>query len=276
MSDGWCLFATKKQIVSNNFDTGRGGQIVTAVVLHIADGRLAEVFPTFNAPNAQKSAHFCIGKQGEVEQYISINDTAYGNGLRWQNGKWFTPTNKPVTPSWVDLIANVNPNQYTISIEHEGKPEDMWTQPMYDANNRVLQWIADEIGITYIAHRTLIGHNEINSVDRPNCPGPNVQWNRIATDANGGYMPIDLPMNPNVDGAAKSAQTAAVVNKPWMPINDGSALYKFALKNNLGYPQTDEFEFQVGADTYVGQVYNLGIVYVKKFDWGNCKSVKKP
>ena len=57
---------------------------------------------------------------------------------------------------------------------------------------------------------------------------------------------------------------------------NSGALYKFALKNNLGYPQTDEYEFQVGVDTYVGQVYNLGIVYVKKGDWANVKSVKKP
>jgi|GEM_PF-791620 len=282
MTDGWYPSATKKQIVSNNFDVGRSGQKVIAVVLHIADGQLAGVFPTFNDPNAQKSAHFCIGKQGEVEQYVSINDTAYGNGLAWKNGQWFNPRGIQVNPSWQDIIAKVNPNQYTISIEHEGKPEDLWTQPMYDANNRVLQWIAGEIGIQstgdfqYVVHHTLIGHNEINPVDRPNCPGPNVQWDKIAADANGGDMPVDQPIDPNVDGAAKSAQTAAVAKKPWMPINDGGALYKFALKNNLGYPQTDEFDFTVGADAYVGQVYNLGIVYVKKGDWGNVKSVKKP
>jgi len=84
------------------------------------------------------------------------------------------------------------------------------------------------------------------------------------------------PPPPPPDPAAKLAQEAAVVHKPWMPINDQGALYKFALKNSLGYPQTDEFEFQFGPDTYVGQVYNLGIVYVKKGDWGNCMWVKKP
>lgn len=62
----------------------------------------------------------------------------------------------------------------------------------------------------------------------------------------------------------------------WMPINTDGALYKYALAQKLGYPQTDEFEFTVGADGYVGQVYNLGIVYVKKGDWGNCKWVTKP
>ncbi len=62
----------------------------------------------------------------------------------------------------------------------------------------------------------------------------------------------------------------------WMPINTSAALYRFAQAQNLGYPQTDEFEFTYGSDTYVGQVYNLGIVYVKKGDWGNIKWVKKP
>jgi N-acetyl-anhydromuramyl-L-alanine amidase AmpD len=275
MGDGWCPFATKI-IVSNNFDKGRSGQIVNAVVLHIADGQLAGVFPTFNDPTSLKSAHFCIGKNGEIEQYVSINDTAYGNGLRWQNGLWFNQRGIQVNPSWQDIIARVNPNLYTISIEHEGKPEDLWTSAMYGANNRVLRWIAGETGVQYVVHHTLVGHNEINPVDRPNCPGPNVQWDRIAADANGGLVPVDQPMDPNVDGGARAAQTAAIANKPWMPINDGSALYNFALQSNLGYPQTDEFEFTVGGDTYVGQVYNLGIVYVKKGDWGNCKSVKKP
>ena len=283
MGDGWCPFATKKQIVSNNFDTGRSGQTVIAIVLHIADGQLAGVFPTFNDPNHPTSAHFCVGKKGEVEQYVSINDTAYGNGLAWKDGKWFNPRGIQVNPSWVDLIPKINPNQYTISIVPEGKPEDAWTDAMYDANTRVLQWIAGEIGIQYVVHRTLIGHYELNPVDRPNCPGPNVEWDKIAAEQSslwdtnqGGDMAIDQPIDPNVDGAAKTAQTAAVAKKPWMPINDGGALYKFALKANLGYPQTDEFNFQVGADAYVGQVYNLGIVYVKKGDWGNVKSVKKP
>ena len=86
----------------------------------------------------------------------------------------------------------------------------------------------------------------------------------------GGSAPIPPPA---------SLEQTAVANAQkytWMPINTGGALYKFAMSNNLGYPQTDEFEFTYGSDTYVGQVYNLGIVYVKKGDWGNCKWVKKP
>jgi hypothetical protein len=82
-------------------------------------------------------------------------------------------------------------------------------------------------------------------------------------------------LNPPPETLEQAAQAAAQ-KYTWMPINTAGALYKFALANNLGYPQTDEFEFPFGADTYVGQVYNLGIVYVKKGDWGNVQWVKKP
>ena len=64
--------------------------------------------------------------------------------------------------------------------------------------------------------------------------------------------------------------------RTWMPINDQAALYKFAQQNHLGYPQTDEYEFTCNNEGYLGQVFNLGIVYVKKGNWGNVKWVKKP
>lgn len=84
-------------------------------------------------------------------------------------------------------------------------------------------------------------------------------------------------VTPQPPQASLEQSTIAAAQKyTWMPINTDGALYKFALANNLGYPQTDEFEFTFGSDTYVGQVYNLGIVYVKKGDWGNVKWVQKP
>jgi hypothetical protein len=137
---------------------------------------------------------------------------------------------------------------------------------MYDSNNRLLQWIAMQIDITYVVHQTLIGHYEIDPVDRPNCPGPNVQWDRIAADANTALTPANV--------LSMIQATANEVAK--LPININSALYKFAQQNQLGNPQTDEFKFSVGGATYIGQVYNFGICYVKSGDWGNVKSVKKP
>lgn len=83
--------------------------------------------------------------------------------------------------------------------------------------------------------------------------------------------PPPPPPDPVATAAIAKAKTLT-----WMPINANGALYKFAQAKNLGYPQTDEFEFTFNNTVYVGQVYNLGIVFVKKGDWGNVQWVQKP
>ncbi len=87
------------------------------------------------------------------------------------------------------------------------------------------------------------------------------------------------PIPPEDGGGGISLQDAAIAaakQRPWMPINTNAALYKFAQAKNLGYPQTDEFVFNLGADAYVGQVFNGGIVFVKQGDWGNVQWTPKP
>ncbi len=87
---------------------------------------------------------------------------------------------------------------------------------------------------------------------------------------------VRLPQAPPPIDPVAAAAVAAAKQRPWMAINTNAALYKFAQAHNLGYPQTDEFQFAVNGDIYIGQVYNLGIVYVKQGDWGNVKSTPKP
>lgn len=263
---GWCPFAIKRDINENNYDRGRNGHRVTAVVLHIAVGTLAGTWSTFKNPDPPKSAHFCVGKDGTIEQYVSIEDTAYGNGLGWTNGEWHNPRGKPVKPAWPDIQPGVNPNQYTISIEHEGYDTEVWTPQMYEANNRLLQWIAGEVGLTYVPHRTLLGHCDIDPVDKAKCPGPNVNYERIAQDAN---PPVDSPERLE---ALRGVANAATL----LPINTGSALYRCAQANSLGYPQTDEFEYAADGAPYVGQVFQGGIVYAPKGDWSAVQWTPKP
>ena len=265
-TSGWCPFVTKRPITTNNYDVGRSGQKVKAVVLHIAAGSMMGIFPTFNDPNRLASAHFAVAKNGTIEQYVSIDDTAYGVGMRFKDGNWYNPRGKLAKPTWPGLQPPLNPNLYTISVEHEGQPEDQWTPQMYDANNRLLQWIAKQCSLSYVPRQTLIGHFEIDPVDRPNCPGPNVHWDQIAADANG-----------SVTSNLVMTQIQASANEVTrLSINTQSALYKFAAANKLSSPQTNEFQFQVGGDSYASQVFNNGIAYVKVSDWGNAAWVKKP
>jgi hypothetical protein len=84
---------------------------------------------------------------------------------------------------------------------------------------------------------------------------------------------VQSTTSPTAD--LEQAVAAAAESQIWMPVNDRTALYKFAQSYGLGCPQTDEFEFTFNADVYVGQVFTMGIVYVKKGDWSNVQWVKK-
>jgi N-acetyl-anhydromuramyl-L-alanine amidase AmpD len=257
-SDGWCPFATRREITdSGNFDTGRKGQVVKAVVLHIGEGPLTAFFHTFKNPERKASSHFTVGKKGEIEQYVSINDTAYANGLRWDDGIWRNPRGLEVTPAWKGLIPAVNPNLYTISIEHEGFFGEAWTEPMYLAELKLLQWLRGETNLVYARDETLIGHRDFDNIDRPNCPGPNAPFDRLIADLNG--------------GDARRTAFIAGANQLGVALNDQSALAKFALQNNLGVPLSDEFQFNVGDIPYLGQVWSQAVVYVKIGDWGNVR-----
>lgn len=192
-NDGWCPFATR--VDTTKFWTGNQGR--RGVVLHIAQGSYdAAVSWLSNAQtNPNSSAHFVIAKDGRISQLVSINDSAWANGLGWQDNKWTNGSGQEVKPTWQDIIAGVNPNWYTISIEHEGVYTEAWTAQMYDANTRLLAWIANQVGsletsplFPFVAHRNLIGHYEIDPLDRANCPGPTVNYFKISADTNAAIL----------------------------------------------------------------------------------------
>lgn len=63
--------------------------------------------------------------------------------------------------------------------------------------------------------------------------------------------------------------------KPWMPVNNQAALWKYAQTHKLQDQQTDELTMTFSGSQYLVQVFNLGIVYVKVGDWGNIKVIPK-
>ena len=62
---------------------------------------------------------------------------------------------------------------------------------------------------------------------------------------------------------------------PWMPVNNTAALWNYAKANGLQDQQTDELSATFNGQEYALQVFNLGIVYCKKGDWGNIKIIRK-
>src|SRR5205823_2061915 len=57
------------------------------------------------------------------------------------------------------------------------------------------------------------------------------------------------------------AAMAAAKTVPWMPVNNGAALWNYAKAHGLQDQQTDELAFKYNGEDYVVQVFNLGVVY---------------
>lgn len=159
--------------------SGRGDYKVIALVDHIMDGSLAGTDAWFNSPdNDGVSAHFGIGKSGEIHQYVKITDVArHAGNVR--------------EPSWVLLNPAANPNWYTIGIEHEGHPGEEMPEAQFQASIALHKWLGYIFGLTF-NQDTVIGHYRIDSVQRSNCPGPTFPWDRL-------FKTLALPNPPFPD-----------------------------------------------------------------------------
>lgn len=140
---------------SPNFWAGRKGYKPELIVIHIMDGTLAGTDAWFANPASQVSAHYGIGKKGEAHQYVKEEDAA------WHAGRVDKPSAKLIK-------TNVNPNLYSIGIEHEGKPNEAWTDEMKQASASLIREICQRWQIP-IDRDHIIGHYQIYS-KKPDCP----------------------------------------------------------------------------------------------------------
>lgn len=160
-----------KWIGSPNFSSPKGYKIL-GIVNHIMEGTLIGTDAWFSNPASKVSSHFGVGKQGEIHQYVDLKNHAWANGN----------VNKP---NWPLLIPGVNPNYYTVSVEHEGKSGEVMPEPQYQATLALHRWLMGTLGIP-ATKDTIIGHNRIDSVNRSGCPGTGFPWDRLFKDLQGG------------------------------------------------------------------------------------------
>lgn len=154
-------------IGSPNHYNGRNGYSISHITLHIMVGHLAGTDSVFSRPSSQASAHYGIGADGTIHQYVHETDG-----------------------SWSD--ANHASNNSTISIEHEGGMDSIpCTQACMDASARLCADIAQRQGWTHLWHDGLKGniwlHREIPGTDHAGCPdlAPNgLDVNYIINKAN--------------------------------------------------------------------------------------------
>jgi N-acetylmuramoyl-L-alanine amidase len=142
---------------SPNFTPGRGGYKPDVIVIHVMEGTLAGTDSWFTSEASNVSAHYGIGINRAVHQYVQETDQA------WHAGRVDRPS-----AAVVKQRSGVNPNRYTIGIEHEGTASSVWPDTMYEDSARLVASIAAKWDIP-IDRAHIVGHREIYAAKT--CPG---------------------------------------------------------------------------------------------------------
>lgn len=185
-----------KKYSSPNFNKGRNGWKPDIIVDHItgAGGTYMSAIYWFQNPQSNTSSQFILAKDGTVYQMVDLENTAWCNGT---SVKGDVRDYRKATSSIVKSRAT-NANYYTISIEHENDGGGELTDAQLKASIELHKYIIDEVkriyGITIPADRQhIIGHCEINPINRPNCPGVNFPFTTIINALNGQVAPTPIP-----------------------------------------------------------------------------------
>lgn len=151
--------AIKKNLITvNNFTKGRHGPYpIDMIVIHVEEGSEDATRSWFNAEQSDVSSNYGIDKQGNIEQFVLEEDTA------WAQGRVDKPTAKLVLAR-----PDANPNSYCISIEHEGSGKEPLTPAQKASTVWLIQDIAKRRNIP-IDRDHVVGHHEIFS--KKTCPG---------------------------------------------------------------------------------------------------------
>jgi N-acetyl-anhydromuramyl-L-alanine amidase AmpD len=161
-----------------NFWSGRGNQHPVAIVEHIMQGNIDSTLRYFNGESGKYpvSAHYGVARDGRIWQFVLEENTAWSNGIIQQPDSEL---------AWIKDAQEqgLNLNTLTISIQYEGKSGEPFTEAQYEAavalHKRIIEkWQipADNVHI--------VGHHQLDSIDRAANPGPSFPWARLLQDLN--------------------------------------------------------------------------------------------
>ena len=159
--------------------SSRGKHIPFVIVNHISSGSMKSMDNWFTTPtNTVSSAHFGISKEGVIHQYVKIEEMAWHAGLRQDGIQHAT--------SKVVKDENVNPNLYSVGIEHEGFDGEL-TPIQFEASIWLHQYIREYVKEKYnkdipFDNYHIVGHCHVDPRRKPNCPGPKFPWKQLYSD----------------------------------------------------------------------------------------------
>ncbi len=186
---------------AQNFCAGRQNSKPQAIVIHRTGGSLADIDARCLQTGSLSSAHYAVGLDGSVHQYVDEGDTAFHAGV-------------VVNPTWSLLQPGSNPNFYTIGIELEGTAGDSVAVTQMDAVAALMAEIAARYQFPADANHIVL-HDEIR-VGR-GCPGGGLDrqalLNRIAAvqpPSSGAEQEVRLLLNSNIREGAPSTSVRIV------------------------------------------------------------------
>lgn len=198
------------------------GRIPFVIVDHISAGTMASMDSWFRSSgNNVSSAHFGISRDGRIHQYVDIRRMAWGNGA--------TIADYPVNVAQVVRDNyGVNPNLYSVSIEHEGIDGSL-TEAQFEASVWLHAYIRDQIAEIYGKERWfaldayhVIGHYQIHR-GKPVCPGPLFPWECLyARLAEIDVKEEDIVLNADVANTI----IATFLSPEWFRCNDAMTAAK--------------------------------------------------
>ena len=156
--------------------SGRNGYQPIAICDHIMQGHKAGYHEVIANPDGS-AANYSVYADGSIEQHVMDWNAA------WCNGPMHNPD---LAVPWIAecFHLGINPNLRTISIEHEG----MSGVPLTEAQTEATIWLHQHLVGKYEIPRNrvgIVGHYQIDSLNKARCPGPAFPWARILRSIGG-------------------------------------------------------------------------------------------
>lgn len=177
-------YSTERVVIPRVNYGGKRTRSIDMIVVHVTEGNAASVRSWFGSPRpeAPTSAHWMIEISGNRVLFVPEDEIAYHAGR----------VDHPTAPLVLER-PSVNPNAYSIGIEHEGDGRHPLTPAQLDSSVELLREISDRYEIP-LDRRHVVGHHEIY---RPkSCPGAIDVGALVANAAAGG--PIIGSITPDL------------------------------------------------------------------------------
>ncbi|HEV7846508.1 MAG TPA: glycosyltransferase [Thermoleophilaceae bacterium] len=190
-----------------HYDPGRGGHRPTGIVVHTNVGGFESTINWFADPASEVSAHYLVGLDGRVVQFVDEEDTARHAGR----------VSDPTTP----LFSGENPNLYTVGIEFEDGGDPLGverTELQYRAGARLVRRIAQRWEIA-LDRDHVAGHRELFAAKE--CPG-NLDIDRLLELARRPAVACLLPARNAELDLPGFLESAAAVCDTVVALDDGS------------------------------------------------------